>query len=179
MVCLKCWYFHSIKLPILYPVKARILRYLFRYFRKNSLFISGYVKAEIYNGPIHEGKLIRIYEGENTWKGYGTNQIVNFLQNNSGINPSSIALGTLCSEVMDGAGNFKALNYVTKSGSGECTYIKWSSTWDVSGEISNICQAGIKGTEASYHAVHNFNTPFTKQNGQSLKIEWSSTVCPA
>jgi len=184
MVCIRCWYFHNIKSKIWYPIKAKILRFKYKIIKpKATIMVSSYAIAEIYDGPIEDGKLVARYIGKNKWQEYGLNQLL-YLIGGPG-SPTgyaaggSMAIGTLCDDTaMAQVSTFAPWVLNTwAGGTYPDKYNEWVSDWSITGEIANICQAALQSAQGATYwlTIYNFGTAFTKQDGQSLRITYRST----
>jgi len=146
--------------------------------------IKGEVIAKLWD---KEGKLIRTIKGypSNKW---GTTTGLTIVSNllvggGSGTTPGkvmSMALGTQCSDT--------AFTLITSSertttntNVADAT-AKWSANWVASGAITGICQTRIQGycltgSPTLYDmAYYNFVTVFTKPDGVSMTIDWTTTL---
>jgi len=180
MLCLKCWYYHYIKCKLWYPLKARVLR-SFRRKHQNQIILKSAVIAELYDGPIQEGKLIKRIYGSNKIQDWGCMQIREFM---TGLTSTSgrigaMLLGTLCSDTSFGEITGSSMSTDNYSKLNTYYYAQFISIWGTTGLISNICQAAIKQLPtAELFGIYNFGTAFSKEDGQSLKITWNSTIIP-
>lgn len=89
-------------------------------------------------------------------------------------------LGSQCSDT--GWTVIAASDESTTNNEVSSTQVKFEATWAAAGAISNICQAmiqiyGYTGTGTTKDAaIYNFTTQFTKPDGVSLKIEWTTSL---
>jgi hypothetical protein len=144
------------------------------------------IKGELIARLYKDGKLIRTVKGvpHNKWSLAGLTLITNCLVGGgSGTTPlkvMSMALGTQCSDT--------AFTLITSSertttntNVADAT-AKWSANWVASGAITGICQTRIQGycltgSPTLYDmAYYNFVTVFTKPDGVSMTIDWTTTL---
>lgn len=179
MNCMRCrlrrWYYIILSL-LMFPVRKLAGR----------INIEDQVTATL----IKDGQVIGRFVGvkmHNKWKSgadEGLNVVTEILRvGGSGTLPGKVAymqLGSQCSDTgwTELPGNTKATDNTEVSN----TQVKFTSEWDAAGAISTICQAqiqmyGVTGNVFTRNAaIYNFVTQFTKPDGVSLKIEWTTTL---
>ncbi len=179
MTCIKCrlrrWYYTLLKM-MMFPVRTLA----------GGINIYDQVTATL----IKDGKVIRRIVGvkmHNKWKS-GNNEGLEVVKDllragGSGTTPGKVHTMWLGSQCSDTAWTVIAnTDESTLNNDVSNTQVKFEATWDAAGAIANICQAmlemyGYTGSAFSRDAaIYNFTTQFTKPDGVSLKLEWTTSL---